>query len=329
MKLDRIGIIVRTKADRDYREVLDEKTKKFTLIENIVIRKLRQLNYRVVRLDPHNLDIAKAKKCSVVWFYQDDFSNIRKETFLDGGTYADFLKKIRQIKSLKNLYPSKEYLTFIHNKCDYLEFAKENKIPIPKSICSKPTIKAVKSKLTNFNKVFIKPVLGGETVGTTILEKPYTNRAVTEYLRKIRKLQYKRLLIQQFMEDFATKRYPEIRTVWVGKKMLWASHTIQSGFFKKITYTVPKSLTTFSKKVIAKLEEKFNFDMTTCRIDWGKTPNGGIFLNEIEGAGYGTFANYDWEKVGKLDLAGKIVKRFLNVMKTWKAQKAQKAQKAV
>ena len=110
------------------------------------------------------------------------------------------------------------------------------------------------------------------------------------------------------MPRFATKEYPEIRTVWVGREFQYAILTTGWGEVLRLSKSVPKEIKVMGLKIVKGLEAEFGFDLATVRIDFGKTPSDGVFVNEIE-HGYGTFAEIN-PKITK-SLPIKIAKRII------------------
>ena len=72
----KIGIFVRTKYDPQYEEI--KQGKKMVLPEVAILNILKQKykEHEFYTLDAHDLKKGLAKKCDVVWFGFEDFSNI-------------------------------------------------------------------------------------------------------------------------------------------------------------------------------------------------------------------------------------------------------------
>ena len=314
----KIGIIVRTKFDPQYKEISTPQGRK--LIETVIIERLKKLKpqHKYVLLDLHNLNMRTAKSCDLVWLAFEDFTNLLKEQIHGRSdksrkSLATYEKTVENVLSIPKLYPPPKFLRFIHDKCQYYKWLNESTLPISPTVCvptKRPGIDNVMKIMKKWPKTVFKPVLGGETKGFQIYEPPYVKSTVAKYFRDAGRAEYPSIIIQRFMPDFATRKYPEIRTIWVGDKLVYAVHTTGRGEALKLTKTVPRKIRDTSRKIIREIEKKYGFKMTSIRIDWGSTPEFGLFINEIEN-GYGTFADINPRLSGSLP--DKIAERFIEV----------------
>lgn len=314
----KIGIIVRTKFDPQYREIDTVGGRK--LIEEVVIERLKKLKpqHKYVLLNLHKLNMKIAKSCDIVWLAFEDFTNLLKEQIharsdKSRKSLATYEKTVATLLSIPTLYPPPRFLKFVHDKCEYYKWLNDTGYTISPTVCvrtRRPGIDNVMKTMKKWPKTVFKPVLGGETKGLQIYEPPYNKTAVAKYFRDARKAEYPSIILQRFMPEFATRRNPEIRTVWVGDKLQYAVHTTGWGEALKLTKSIPAKVRATSKKIIADIEKKYNFKMTSIRIDWGKTPEFGLFINEIEN-GYGTFADINPRLSG--GLPDKIARRFIDI----------------
>ena len=294
----KIGLIIRTKYDKQYKEI-DTKKGRIT-IEKAILNHLKKKysQHKFITLNAHKLNVKLAKSCDIVWFCFEDFTNILKEQIhikSDGSAKSleHYNKTINSITEIPNIYPNKKFLKFIHDKCEYYKFLKNKNIPVAPTVCvntKKPNAKKILETMKKWPRAIFKPVLGGETKGFQIYDPPYNKKTVTQYFKDAKEAQYPAIIIQRFMPNFATEKYPEIRTVWSGSKFQYAVLTTGWGEIIKLTKKIPAQLKVLSKKVLKLLEEEFKTKIVTCRIDFGKTPQDKIFINEIE-YGYGTFAD--------------------------------------
>jgi len=304
----KIGIIVRTKFDKQYKEFAGSKGP--VLIELAVFKILKKKwpEHKFVILNAHKLNVKLAKSCDIVWFSFEDFTNMLKEQIHVRGEKSKlslkaYDKNVKRITSLPNLYPPARYLNFIHDKCAYIKWIEEvPKLKVADTFCvktKKPSIATLTKRMQKWPKTIFKPVLGGEAKGFQIFTPPFKKGAVSDYFKDAKRANYPEILVQRYMPKFATKEYPEIRTVWVGKKFQYAIYTTGWGEVLKLSKAVPKEIKVRGGKILKELETEFGFDLLTVRIDFGKTPSDGIFVNEIE-HGYGTFAELNPKITNKL-----------------------------
>ena len=306
----KIGVIVRTKFDKQYKEF--EGSKGPILIELAVFKILKKKwpQHKFVILNAHKLNVKLAKSCDIVWFSFEDFTNMLKEQIHVRGENSKismkaYNKNVKKITSLPNLYPPARYLNFIHDKCAYIKWVEQvPKLKIADTFCvktKKPSIPALTRKMQKWPKTIFKPVLGGEAKGFQIFTPPFKKSDVSTYFKDAKRANYPEIIVQRYMPKFATKEYPEIRTVWVGKKFQYAIYTTGWGEVLKLSKAVPKEIKVRATKILKGLEAEFGFDLLTVRIDFGKTPSDGIFVNEIE-HGYGTFAELNPKITNKLPM---------------------------
>lgn len=314
-----IGIIIRTKFDDQYKEI--KTAKGYETIERAIVKILKKKyknKHQIKLLNAYKLNTTVAKKCDVVWFCFEDFSNILKEQLRivsDKVSLSRYNKTINKILSLPNLYPNPQFLRFIHDKCQYYTWLQNKKIPVSPTICAdtdKYDTKEIIKTMKKWPVSVFKPVLGGESKGFQIYKrKDYKKSEVKKYFDDAKKAHYPAVIIQKYIDNFATEKYPEVRTVWVGNKFVYAANTLGWGVSENLSTKVDPKFIKLGKKVIKLLEAKFNFQLATIRIDFGKTPKEGIFINEIE-YGYGTFAELNpkiSEKLPKL-----IAERFAKIV---------------
>tara|TARA_X000001036_G_scaffold399381_1_gene403000 strand:- start:11239 stop:12198 length:960 start_codon:yes stop_codon:yes gene_type:complete len=294
----KIGIFVRTKYDPQYEEFKSSKGTP-VIIEKLIIKHLKKNKpqHEYIVLDAHNIDTKLAKKCDIVWFSFEDFTNILKEQIHirsedSKKSLKSYNNTIKKITNIPNIYPNKKYLKFIHDKCSYYNWLKNKNITVAPTYCVKTNnykLKDVMSVMNKWSKTVFKPVLGGESKGFQIYNKPYKPKEVSKYFDDARKAQYPAVIIQKFMKNFSTKKNPEIRTIWVGKNLTYAVHTYKWGDPIKLTKKVNPKIKALGLKVIKELEKEFKMKLTSLRIDFGKDSKGNFFVNELE-HGFGTFA---------------------------------------
>lgn len=313
----KIGIFVRTKYDPQYEEFTTADDKPI-IIEKLIIQHLKKIKpqHNYITLNAHKINTKLIKSCDIVWFAFEDFSNILKEQIhirseKSKKSIKTYNETIKKILNIPNIYPNKKYLKFIHDKCAYYKWLNENKIPVAPTYCVKTNdykLKDVMTTMNKWSKTVFKPVLGGESKGFQIYNKPYKNKEVAKYFNDARKAQYPAVIIQKFMKDFSTEKNPEIRTVWTGTNFVYAVHTYKWGEALKLTKKVHPTIKALGLKTIKALEKNISgHKLTSLRIDFGKDSKGNFFINELE-HGFGTFAEIN-KKISKT-LPNKIAQTF-------------------
>tara|TARA_B100000902_G_C27304485_1_gene914645 strand:- start:1318 stop:2277 length:960 start_codon:yes stop_codon:yes gene_type:complete len=317
----KIGIFVRSKYDSQYKEIKFGKTMVLPEIAVLeILKKKYGKKHEFIIFDAHKFNKAAAKKCDVVWFGFEDFSNILKEQIHvrsedSRKSLNTYNKTINSIVSTPNIYPNKEFLTFVHDKCIYYDWLKNNGIRVAPTYCVNTndySTRKVMNVMKSWSETMFKPVLGGESKGLQFYKKPYKASEITEYFKDAKKAQYPAVILQEFIPNFSTKKFPEIRTVWAGETFVYAALTYGWGYELGLTKRIDPKIKNMGVKIIKLLQDKFKFSSTTIRIDFGKTPKHGIFVNELE-LGYGTFADVN-NKVSK-QLPTKIASTFAKIHK--------------
>ena len=218
----------------------------------------------------HKLDHTKYKYVFPLWF---DLTMI----FTKQGDAA-FEKAKQTFLKIPNMIPNVKYIKFILDKCMYTKFLQKHSFDVLPTKCV-----SVRSLYRSNLKVnhFVKPVPSAESTNATLLQ---TNENVKTYFDKVKQKKYNKVLIQPFIKTFATKKSPEVRTLWCGNKYMYSIHTEAQGWPHHIRKTkLPKKVNDESVRLITLLQKTFGIIPTT-RIDWGKDGNK-WFINEIEYAG--------------------------------------------
>jgi len=304
----RIGYFYRTKVPDHYMEFepnddpwYKSAGKKTMLVEKAVVTYLgwKHPQHTYIKLDAHKFDKALARSCDIVWLAFEEPPNLfkylvawAKKPATVAARKRKYEKVLDDIMSLPNLFPPRKVNDFIFDKCKYYAAAKRWGIPIEDTYCTTSVsiqTAGLRRKMNALgDKVYVKPLPSSEAFGNIVFQKPYDTRAIDEYLKEMRSTGVDRLCVQKFNPNFATKKYPEYRTVWVGRHFCHGIKTEGAGYTTGEMKRIPAKLRQACIGVIDRLEEKFRVPMITLRIDWGKTPDGEYFLNEIEQA-YGTF----------------------------------------
>ena len=193
---------------------------------------------------------------------------------------------IKKYKSINNLVPSAKLVhDFIPPKCVYLKWLKKNKYPILPTKCidvKTQTFEQFRKHFKGQKSKFVKPTPSAESKNTNLIYPVTDIKYIDKYLRKIKKIGYNKILIQNYLENFASNESPELRTYWVGTQYMYTIETIENGTNAKIRKSeLPMNVFRQSKEIIMKLNKKFHTQMIVTRIDWGFVDNK-YFINEIE-----------------------------------------------
>lgn len=305
----RIGYFYRTKVTESYFEFTPNEdpwyggSKKNVIAEDAIVAYMKyaypQNTY--IKLNAHRFNKKLALSCDIVWFAFEEQANLFKYQVAwatrPKGVAArkrKYTQSWEAIMTLPNLFPPRKVNDFIFDKCKYYAAAKRWGIPIEKTQCTASvdiTAKGMRTKLNRFaDKVYVKPLPSSEAFGNIVFSKPYDVAALEDYLREMRSTGVDKLCIQRFNPHFATKRFPEYRTIWVGKRFSHGIKTVGAGYTTGEMKRIPAKLRRACLNLIDKLEKRFRVPMISLRLDWGKTDGGEYFLNEIEQS-YGSFVD--------------------------------------
>ena len=214
--------------------------------------------------------------------------------FMNGGykqyhNHMDILKKTKA-----KVFPSQKMQQFVINKHQYLTYFKKKGYDIaPTNFINldKYNVSTIMKFIQKhkFEKVVIKPELGAFKEGFTIIENP-TSQKLQKLFTKLKKKQYKRLLLQPFLEEF--NKFGEIKTYWINGEHLYSykqtwekgdgvfesQEAIDPDLLKKCHETAKKLLNDLSKD-----HEK----LIQCRVDFACCIDNtnvcrDYFINEIE-----------------------------------------------
>lgn len=200
-----------------------------------------------------------------------------------------FKPYIKALQNIKNLYPKYDFIDFILNKYKYINFLKSINVNTPPTRFFNLNNKTIKNELikNDWGKLFIKTIPGAEASNSIILNKK--NLQTTKLNNKIKELKekkYNKILVQKYIENFATSKYPELRTFWVDKKYKYTISTTGFGFnYKLIKKPVNKYIMETSKLILDEIQKKFKQRLPIVRIDWGYNKEIGppfYFVGEIE-----------------------------------------------
>jgi len=314
----KIGIIMRMKVLPHYYELIPKREKWFKGCKKIkrveeavyLYLKWKYPEHTFVKINPYKLNKKLTNSCDLVWQGMEDYTNLHKHTVVypKKGTLKQRLLKHKKIwkglMDIPNLFPSKEFTEFTTDKCNYYKYAEKLKINIVPTKCMKIknlTVNGFLKFANKHNKVYIKPMPSGEGSGNAFFKKPYDKEEIQDYLEYVAEKGFHTLVVQQLVENWPKKRNPELRTVWVGHDYKYGVRTTDYGDYAGSIKRLPKVIRKNSELLISSLEKKFKIPLVTARIDWGKTPDGKYFLNEIEPM-YSTFLLYH-KNAGRLEVA--------------------------
>ena len=174
-------------------------------------------------------------------------------------------KHINLLKKNYNFIQPYNYIKFGFNKCElYKQLSKLGiKMAPTRCISAKPGTKhlsIVKKFQSNHGRLFMKPIPGEQTTNVyNTKNNIVTKNKLYDYMKNIKNRDYDQIVIQKFMPQFATKRYPEIRTYWVGSKFQYAIHTTTAGYYQKTTYRISNHIRYATLKIIEYIERRFKF----------------------------------------------------------------------
>lgn len=198
---------------------------------------------------------------------------------------------LKTIKSLNNIYPSYKFIEFVTNKCKYYKFFQSHGIPVAPTYCINLKNKvSLNKRFDNVKKlkwkrIFFKPQPGGNSTNAfDIKNKTFKKSHLNYHLEKFENKQYNQMVLQKYMKNLATKKYPEIRTFWIGDKYQYSINTCRTGCDWHIKKDkIPPEIIQISKKVMYLLKQKFKIPLLISRIDFGyNSYTKSFFVNEFE-----------------------------------------------
>jgi hypothetical protein len=190
------------------------------------------------------------------------------------------------------VYLPERYIDFGYDKCKLFKSLSKLGVRMAPTKCfklstsnlqiAKQILKEKKSK--KWDRIFLKPIPGQESRNILAPGKDIGEKALAKYIKKVQKTKkYDYLVVQQFMPNFATGRYPEIRSYWVGHKFHVGVKTTDQGSYVGNVKRLNPYIKKMGLKVIKYLEKRFHFKFVMARLDWGYDRKmKGYFLNEIE-----------------------------------------------
>lgn len=212
-----------------------------------------------------------------------EFWNIPIYRYYYGKQKSDkYVKLLKSISKKKLLLPY-EYFKFGTDKCIQNKLLTKIKIPVVLSKCY-PTKSKYSEIYRNIKKLrygnlIIKPMPAAES-HDIFKSKNHNNVFTKEYYDNVKK--YDKIIVQKYMKNFASERYPEIRTFWVGNKFILGVKTTTQGYYKSSVKKLPSVIRYHTQRLINFIEKKFKMKFIFARIDWGYDRSKGYFFNEIE-----------------------------------------------
>lgn len=324
----KIGIIERTKLWDVYLEyrpryhswykaakstrAKKEKKKGRVTIERAVFRYLRRRypENTYTLIDPYKMTQkayrAKVAKLDKVWLGFEDSTNLFKQ----GDRRSS--KILKEIMGLKNIFPKARFVKFIEDKCKYYPWFSKNGVPVLPTKCFSLGPAQV-PKIIKFAKkypaVWTKTIPSGEAYGNSLFKRPYDEEEIKEYIEALRYEEFEKVVVQKYESSFATPKNPERRTFWLDGKYIYGITTNETGTFQSEIKRLPPKLRKLGNKVMGLIKKRFGEYPLNCRLDFGRTPNGKFFVNEIEIA-YATWADYlDNKHVYEKLLGDALIKR--------------------
>ena len=198
------------------------------------------------------------------------------------GNATKFIKLLKQIPKRKLLLPI-NYMIMGSDKCVQNKLLKKIKIPVVTSKCISTKLKYndIYSQIRKMkmDAIIIKPI-PGEGSHNLFKSKNHNNVFTKEYYTNVKK--YNKIIVQKYMKNFASERYPEIRTYWVGNKFVLGVKTTTEGYYKSRVKRLPSVIKYHTQRLINFIEKKYKMKFIFARIDWGYDRSKGYFCNEIE-----------------------------------------------
>lgn len=245
--------------------------------------------FKVVPLFGQTFTLKEANACDFIFtIFEGVYS------FMNGGYegYQRFMNILK--KTNATVFPSQKMQEFVINKHKYMTYFEKKGYNITQTkfvnlnnYSMKPIMAFIKKH--SYKDIIVKPELGAFKTGFKII-KNVTEKKLTEYFKKLKNMDYRRILIQDFIPEF--NKFGEIKTYWVNNKNIY-SYKQQwkdgEGVFQSQD-KIEKGLLDECLKTGKKLLEDISKDhepLIQCRVDFACCMNNDkrcreFFINEIE-----------------------------------------------
>lgn len=245
--------------------------------------------FKVVPLFGQTFTLKDANACDFIFtIFEGVYS------FMNGGYegYHRFMNILK--KTNATVFPSQKMQEFVINKHKYMTYFDKkgyNITPTKFVNLNNYSIKTIMSfiKKHDYKNIIVKPELGAFKTGFKIINN-VTEKKVSDYLKKLKKMDYRRILVQDFIPEF--NKFGEIKTYWVNNNNIY-SYKQQwedgEGVFQsqdKIEKDLLNECLTTGKKLLEDIS-KDHEPLIQCRVDFACCMNNDkqcreFFINEIE-----------------------------------------------
>ena len=245
--------------------------------------------FEVVPLFGQSFTLKDANECDFIFtVFEGVYS------FMHGGMdgYKRFMNILK--KTSATVFPSQKMQEFVINKHKYMTYLDKkgyNITPTKFVNLNNYSLKPIMAFINKnqFKEIIVKPELGAFKTGFKII-KNVNEKKVGDYLESLRKKDYGRILIQEFIPEF--NKYGEIKTYWINGKDIY-SYKQQwkdgEGVFQpqeKIEKELLKECLDTARKLLTDIL-KDHEPLIQCRVDFACCMNNDkrcreFFINEIE-----------------------------------------------
>lgn len=234
--------------------------------------------------DPFNVDLRKYDFFYIGLEYWSMAHVLQTQGVKGLKAYERLLKSIDS----KKLIVPFDFIKFSYDKCEFNKMMKTVGIPVAPTLCVEITkkmnyadvFKSIKRK--RWGTVFVKPIPGEESTDVFSYESNDFDTFERNVKHIVKKGMYSHLVCQKYMPNFATEKYPELRTFWVGDRYKLGVKTNGVGYYHGPIIRLPSVIREHTKRMITYFENKYKFNFVCARFDWGYDKELGYFVNEIE-----------------------------------------------
>ncbi len=245
--------------------------------------------FEVVPLFGQTFTLKEANECDFIFSIFEGVYSFMHNGYDGYKRYMNILKKTKA-----TVFPSQKMQEFVVNKHQYMTYFNKkgyNITPTKFVNLNNYSINPIMNfiKKNKFKEVIVKPELGAFKTGFKII-KNVNEKKIKDYLERLKKNGYRRILIQEFIPEF--NKFGEIKTYWINGKNIysykqqWADG---EGVFQpqdKIEKELLKECLDTAKKLLADLF-KDHEPLVQCRVDFACCMNNDkrcreFFINEIE-----------------------------------------------
>ena len=175
--------------------------------------------FEVVPLFGQTFTLKEANECDFIFSIFEGVYSFMHNGYDGYKRYMNILKK-----TTATVFPSQTMQEFVINKHQYMTYFNKkgyNITPTKFVNLNNYSINPIMNfiKKNKFKEVIVKPELGAFKTGFKII-KNVNEKKIKDYLERLKKNGYRRILIQEFIPEF--NKFGEIKTYWINGKNIYS-----------------------------------------------------------------------------------------------------------